>query len=354
MGGRALKFVETKRLEAREYHALVPAVLDIVAGVVGRDRDLCEIEAYRSKPDFGDMDLLVASDGIVSSYKDDLAEAFRSREVVRNGNVTSFDFDGFQVDVIAIEQKSFDFAKSYFAWNDLGNLMGRIAHKMGLKYAFEGLYLPLREGDQKFDEVIVTRDVDSALETLGYDPVRYRQGFDTLEDIFVFAASTPFFNPDIYLLENRNAIARRRDAKRKTYAEFLDWIEDPKGLSATLQEPEAGWFSFPRDKSAWISRLQERYPTFSEDLHHALERKRRREQAGEIFNGHRISTLTGLSGAELGGLIQEIKSVHGQGDAFVDWVLGAGPQGVDKTVEEIAASLESRSESNSRRRGPRP
>lgn len=339
MGGKALKTIEAKRLNAPEYHALVPVVLDEIAGVVGRDRPLCEIEAYRTKPDFGDMDVLVASDGIPQDYKDAIASAFRSREVVKNGSVTSFERDGFQVDVIAIASESFDYARSYFAWNDLGNLVGRIAHKMGLKHAFVGLMAPLRDGDHMFAELVVTRDVDSVLATMGYDPVRYRQGFNTLEDIFHFVASSPMFNPDIYLLENRNATARVRDSKRKTYSAFLEWLDDPDGLDAHRKPPSPGWFCFPEDKTSWTPALRAKYPDFGARVDVALERKSLHKAARQIFNGERVGELTGLKGKELGEVMRELRSRHDGQDALAAWVLAAGQKGVDEAVLECASSL---------------
>lgn len=339
MGGKALKMIQAKRLDADEYHALVPVVLDEIAGVVGRDRPLCEIEAYRTKPDFGDMDVLVASDGIPQDYKDAIAAAFRSREVVKNGNVTSFERDGFQVDVIAIASESFDYARSYFAWNDLGNLVGRIAHKMALKHAFVGLMAPLRDGDNMFAELVVTRDVDSALATLGYDPRRYRKGFDTLEEIFHFVASSPLFNPDIYLLENRNATSRVRDSKRKTYAAFLEWLDDPQGLDAHMKPPSHGWFTFPEDKSSWMPALRVKYPDFGARVDVALDRKALHEVARKVFNGERVSELTGLKGKELGELMRELRSRHDGQDALVGWVVAAGEKGVDAAVLECADGM---------------
>lgn len=342
MGGSALKTIDTRRLLAAEYHDLVPTVLAEIASVVGRDRSICEIESYRNKPDFGDMDVVVASDDIAGTYKDDLEKLFRSREVYRNGNVTSFDREGVQIDVIAIPQASFDFARSYFAWNDLGNLMGRVAHSMGLKYAFMGLLLPLRQGTHMFAEVAVTRNVDEAMTFLGYDVERYKKGFNTLEEIFQFTASTPYFNPDVYLLENRNATSRVRDAKRKTYSAFLDWLEDPQGLKKFMggrSEPEGGWYQFPEDKASWFPALRTSFPVFSDELDLVLVRKARHETAASLFNGELVSRLTGLSGKPLGDVMRLLREPHPNRDAQDDWVLQVGASGVEKAVHAVFEAM---------------
>lgn len=336
MGGKALKNIETRRLNADEYHALVPVVLDKIAAVVGRDRPLAVIQAYSAKPDFGDMDVLVASDDIPTDYKDRIAEAFASRDVYRNGNVTSLEFQSFQIDVIAIKAESFDFALSYFNWNDLGNLVGRVAHKMGCKYAFEGLYVPLRDGDHMFAEVSVTRDVGKALAFLGYDPVRFQAGFDTMEDIFRYTASTPYFDPAIYLLENRNATSRVRDAKRPTYNAFLKWLEDPAGLASFHAEKfkAQDWYQFPSEKSQWLGALRAEFPDFGDRMDAALAKKARYELARTIFNGERVSELTGLKGKDLGELMRGLREAHDGPDAQTAWVLEAGQQGVDRAIME--------------------
>lgn len=42
--------------------------------------------------------------------------------------------------------------------------------------------------------------------------------------------SSPYVNRDIYLLENRKQKARARDSKRKTYSEFLAWVEQAEEI----------------------------------------------------------------------------------------------------------------------------
>jgi len=342
MGGNALKSIETHRLDAGEYHALVPKVLDILRSVVGDTRPLCAIEAYRQKLDFGDMDVLMGSNGLRADYKELLEKAFKSREVYRNGNVTSFDFDGFQIDLIAIPDEKFDYANAYFSWNDLGNLVGRIAHKMGLKHGFEGLYFPLRASSTHLiAEIAITLDVSRALTFMGYDPVRFAQGFDTLEDIFRFTASTPYFNPAIYLFENVNATSRVRDIKRKTYTTFLKWLSDPQGLQAFKNERAGidGSYVFPQDKSVWTEPLRAQFPGFGASLDQALLQHARSDAAKAIFNGERVAQLTGLSGKSLGNLMGDMRNSHPSADAWVQWVLSAGQAGVDAAVLEAASRL---------------
>lgn len=342
MGGNALKSIQTHRLDASEYHALVPKVLEIIRSVVGNKRPLCVIDAYRAKQDFGDMDVLMGSDGLRADYKDLLEKEFKSREVYRNGAVTSFDFDGFQIDLIAIPDEKFAYAKAYFSWNDLGNLVGRIAHKMGLKHGFEGMYFPLRASSTHLiAEIAITLDVNKALTFMGYDPVRFAQGFDTLEDIFRFTASSPYFNPAIYLLENVNAHSRVRDSKRKTYTNFLKWLSNPQGLQAFKNERRDidGGYVFSQDKSVWTAPLRAEFPGFGASLDQALLQHARNEAVRAIFNGERVAQLTGLSGKSLGNLMGDVRNSHENYDAWAQWVLSVGQAGVDAAVLQAASRL---------------
>ena len=342
MGGNALKSIQTHRLEADKYHALVPKVLGIIRSVVGDRCPLCVIDAYRTKSDFGDMDVLIGSNGLDTDYKNQLEKAFKSREVYRNNSVTSFDFEGFQIDLIAIADEKFDYAKAYFSWNDLGNLVGRVAHKMGLKHGFDGLHFPLRASSTHLiAEITITQDINQALTFMGYDPVRFAQGFDTLEDIFRFTASSPYFNPAIYLFENVNAHSRVRDIKRKTYTTFLKWLSDPNGLQTFKNEcPKIdGSYIFLPDKSSWIAPLRATFPDFGASLDQALRQHAKSEAVKAIFNGERVAQLTGLSGKALGNLMGDVRCSHDSPEAWMQWVLSVGQAGVDAAVVQAAQRL---------------
>ena len=65
MGGNALKNTETRRYERDEYFALVETVLARLRSLPSfRERRMAAIPAYGTKESFGDMDVLVASDGL--------------------------------------------------------------------------------------------------------------------------------------------------------------------------------------------------------------------------------------------------------------------------------------------------
>lgn len=332
MGGNALSR-ETLRLRKTEYDALA---LDAVARLQAAfpQARVHAIASYRNKPDFGDLDILVES----TDYDPHrAAQALDAVEVVRNGPVTSVGVvvlcgdqapNGpvFQVDLIESEPESFDFAACYFSYNDLSNLLGRIAHALGVTLRHDGLVYYLRDGDYLFAEIVLTRDYLHALPFMGYDPARYQQGFDGLEDIFQFVASTPFFNPDIYLLHNRNNASRVRDRKRPTYNAFLRWCAERPGLTA---------FVYPEDKSAWLPRVMEHFPDFAAQYQQAQQDLARQRELKSRFNGAWVAQLTGLEGKALGALMQQIKASFPSVQAFHDFVLHSTPDERAQWVHRI-------------------
>ena len=203
-----------------------------------------------------------------------------------------------QVDLIGQSPDTFEFTLKYLAWNDLGNLVGRLYHKMGLKFGHDGLWMPLRDGTHEHANILLTRDFDEALRFMDYNPVIFRAGFADLEDIFNFVATNGRFNADIFKLENRNTIAKTRERKRKTYMAFLKWIEDKDRLAK---------FDWPKDKSVWLSRIFLHFPHATKEYDEAMSELRLNREAKELFNGNIVRELTGLQDKELGYFMKFIR-----------------------------------------------
>ncbi len=329
MGGKALKNTQTTRLSRTDFERVSSTVSAVLRERFPGSR-VEVIPAYRSKADFGDLDVLVSSEGVQAAgggeALQDLARtAFFATELFKNGNVLSFDFrahaeqtdPGFQVDVITMPEASFEFALRYFSFNDLGNLIGRTAHKQGCSFGHDGLWFYFRDGDYKFRELLLTRDFDLALRFLGYDPARFHQGFEVLPDLFEYVAGSAFFNRDIFLLENRNYQSRVRDRKRKTYTEFLKWCEDQPGLPA---------FPYPEDKQKWLPRLFEWFPAFQLDYLQAEKDLVRQREAKERFNGELVANWTGLQDKELGAVMKRVRESFDSQDHFYAFVLSSTPE----------------------------
>lgn len=270
------------------------------------------LRSYRNKQDFGDLDVLIERNFFKAFDRqqiiDMLSESYEQPlPFVSNGPVLSvglpLEQEGkyLQTDLISTPSDEFDFSREYFAWNDAGNLIGRVAHKMGLRFGHNGLWLPLRDGNNLFATLLVSREIDIVLDFLGFDPTRWHEGFDSLEDIFQFIASGKRFNADIFRLENRNHTARVRDKKRPVYNAFLTWIDRQESLPA---------FEFNSDKGVYLDEIFSSFPNVSVPYWQAVEQLEKKKALKSIFNGELVSDWTGLSGKELGVFMKSFKEAH--------------------------------------------
>lgn len=360
MGGNALKNIQTRRLARADVEpvsrAVVVALQQALPGMLAN-----AIPAYATKADFGDLDVMVTAEEVearglehrlhmqqtmpepefkllypsehprycAAVYLSHFAEAnFNATETYRNDNVVSFDYrasaaqtePGFQVDVITMPRATYGYALNYYSFNDLGNLIGRTAHKMGLSHGHEGLVYYFRDGDYLFRTITLTRDYEEALAFLGYDPARFRHGFETLEDIFEYVAGSRYFNRDIFLLENRNAAARVRDKKRKTYREFLQWCE---------ARPDLPYFKYPESKDTWLGYIASRFPHFQQEHEQAISDLRDQRTVKARFSGDVVRGMTGLEGLALNRLIEQLKlSVGGTKEQLRAFVLRSSDEEV--------------------------
>jgi hypothetical protein len=342
MGGNALKLVQgTRRYQAAEYHELKSEVFSGISHLRGVYAASI-IPACRSKESFGDMDILLAiHPAALATIKDDLCKVFRTTHIYTDGKLTnlhgkpgpasidkvySLAFKGLQLDFILATEETYRCGVHYFSWNDLGNLLGRVTHKFGLKLGHEGLLYPFKDRDYLFDELVVERDWEKILPAFGWSFERFIQGFNTLEEIFEFVASSEFFNPDIYLLENRNAKARYRDSKRKTYSAFLDWCERNKD---TLTR-----YEYPEDKKGSLPLMFERLSRsgFKEKYEATDKLYREHLTFKNKFNGEIVKALTGREGEDLGGLISYFRAFFIDRDEFRSWVLNSTEEEIQKKI----------------------
>lgn len=313
MGGNALKNIYTRRYNKDEYFQLMEEVIGNLNNILP-NRKVDVIPAYSGKESFGDMDVLIESDNLPSNWINLVLDKFKPNEWVKNGDVLSFDYKEFQIDLILSNFEEYDFALKYFSYNDLGNLLGRIAHKLGLKFGHAGLDYVLRDNSYVICKINITRDFDKTLEFLGYNPQRYYEGFNNLEDIFNYVISSRYFNPDIYSYENRNHAARTRDKKRKTYREFLEWVEKQTDL------PE---FNYSEDKSVYIPLIVSFFDDFKMKYSNCMKEYRKDLLFKEKFNGNIVKSLTGLEGKELGRFIALLSNGFDSKDDFKEWIIKA-------------------------------
>lgn len=306
MGGNAMKPYGAVRVDKETYDK----TLKLVSLLIGSNGfEFSDIPSYRTKESFGDIDILVKVNPFIKEVRKIITTAIEGhfgRELPKesNGPVMSMaiplsinpeEKQSLQVDFIFSDQSEYDFALKYYSWNDCGNLVGRIANKMGMSFAHYGLIYRVMDKTNVVSTITVTTDFDKALEFLGFDPVRWNQGFDTVEDIYKFIASGKYFTASIFALENRNHTARMRDRKRPTYMGFLEYVKDIQG-----------GYEFS-DESEYLQKMFEFFPTTKYHFDEIMKVKKVKDVAKEKFNGDVVSGITGLTGQMLGKFMKSIK-----------------------------------------------
>ena len=284
------------------------------------------IPSYRLKDSFGDCDLLTTATD--EAFEKSLSKDFALLGKKRNGSVTSYalkygNFLPFQFDLIKAREDSFKFNYNYLSYNDLGNLIGRVAAAFGFKFAHNGLYL-LAWYDHKGEERSVVRvkeeaktndhaehrmeklfisNFDEALEFLGFDSLRFAQGFDTVDDILDFVASSKYFCKDFFLFENRNHDQRKRDVKRPTYLRALEYFD---ALTETKSRDEV--------TRAFRANVATKYPSIV-NIKRSMRKQVRREYLfSRRLSSRRVVWLYGrlfdrqLEGVALGNMMKFLKN----------------------------------------------
>lgn len=212
------------------------------------NRFKCHIAPFiRDKADHGDIDIIIVDknkattpvfgvDGVTAMGLPAYIKARYGYEPHINDGVISFPLNGIQIDLTILNPSESHSYISYSSWGDLGNIMGRIYHKLGVHYGHKGLALWIREdmfrgiGTWEESSHIVSKTVfetemESILKLGGFDEKKWLAGFDTEEDAFQFIANSRYFNADIFKIENLNHQNRTRNRKRGMYMRFIEWIE---------------------------------------------------------------------------------------------------------------------------------
>jgi hypothetical protein len=324
MGGRALNgVVFTRRYEKNEYFKLRDEVTSKLIAAFGRHFHF--VAAYSDKESFGDLDIVVDKAEISQSWLEGfIIEGLKSKGLVKNSDVWSFEYKEFQIDLVFAVWP--DWTVLWMDFNDVSNLVGRVAHKFGLKFGQNGMYLPVRDGDEKLGEILVSRNFDACLDFLGFDSAWHERGFDSLDDIYRFVSSSKYFNKDIYLLDNRNAKSRIRDAKRPTYTGFLKYCE-----TLPSDHPK---YEFNPDKSSYLDMIFDWFQSYhSVPLqYNALLKERASEKAFKLkFNGGLVRGYTGLEGKELGIFMTKLRGMR--------WLMDMAETQSQEMIEMVVKQL---------------
>lgn len=341
MGGNAMQAFGAVRVQASVAHqkaAEVSQALDRVLLRHGADRPCHVIRAYREKLTFGDLDLLVQEEAVNAIGKEFLvqelgralgyelpyyqvhpkAPQFHTALPLGGGG------EALQVDFILTPEISFDYAKDYYAWNDLSKLIQILARTMsGMNFGVDGLSRRITLKEQVIGHVTFTRDFQAALKFLGYDADRFAQGFDNLDAMYRFAIANPRFNSSMYQWENRNARGRGQDMDRPTYLGFLEWMKD-------RDLPEHA----PQDETDWVAKAYDTFPEAHAERDALYAQVEAQASIRRRFNGEVVTKLTGLKREQLGAFMKAFRKIEGE-ESFVETVKSLTDRELHERIESF-------------------
>jgi hypothetical protein len=320
MGGNALS-VETNRLDDRTFRWAQRCVRDRILDAFP-DAKYHFVRAIREKADHGDMDVLIRQDTVDRAT---LRDEFSPTELFSNGRVDSLDYQPedvprFQLDLVYMRPEWWDVARAFHDWNDLGNLVGKVARFRRMKYGFQGLRIPVyhtMDRSQKLGEYTLSRCPATIYRALGYDPrVPMVEGFDTFEEMFEFVMSSEYATYDVFQPEALTASQRHLDTKRGVYKMFMDWLDVKRNqVSPGKTTPR---FTECQRRPSHRSALESAKKVFPDaNLKDSIAAKRealkRSETASAVFNGRHALERFDIEGRELGRVLGHMKSYYGDG-----------------------------------------
>jgi hypothetical protein len=269
---------------------------------------------YRTKLSHGDLDVLLLNNGKLGNIQEKLTSI--TNDIHSNGNVISFVYRDFQVDLILLPEGSLETGLMYFSNDPIHNILGKIAHKFGLKHSDDGLIYPYRsKTDSIMENIVISKEPRKIMEFLGCDYDKYLGGFETLEEIFEYIIHTKYFNFDIFDLKKLYGRDRKRNKKRKSYNEFLNYIHNYQNKKNN--------FEFYENKNEYLSLIDKSFPVVN--FISKLDKLKEKEVINDIiqnkFNGKLImKKYPELKGKQLGNIITNFKNNF---DNFNEFILNS-------------------------------
>ncbi len=128
--------------------------------------------SFASKTSFGDVDLLAT---LPSSPLDPLKDVGSTASSV-NGNILSFEFRGFQVDIIQVSEELVELARFFYGYGDTGMIFGMFTRNIGLKFGMQGLTLKCETYKIK-----LSHDLQAILQFLGESQSTYAEPYFAID-----------------------------------------------------------------------------------------------------------------------------------------------------------------------------
>jgi hypothetical protein len=230
MGGHALSPGLTERKDLHDYLRIKQLVLDKLLEVNSQIIQIGTVIEVPEKVEFGDLDLIYYRLENISEIdvKSLIQKAFEPNEIFQCGNVTSFDFEHFQIDFIECDESTFELTRFCLSYGDRGMILGQIARWNGFSLGFQGLVITtedleaLCEIKGLTDKVLLTIDPIEVRKIMGL-PLNDDLITSSRHDIGLFCRQSTWFRPEIFT-NKLNSEGKKRWAKRPYYRYFVEQI----------------------------------------------------------------------------------------------------------------------------------
>lgn len=254
------------------------------------------IREIGEKEDFGDIDFLIEDNSAIKIFENiSNQNNIKINGFIKNSEITSYALnDGHQIDLIQIKNRQSAF--EYYSDNDKGIIIGNIFHQLGFSYGHAGLYLKLE--NTKLLLSTNTYDILSFLQYPKKDISKILNKdfiFNSFNEMFEFCISTPYFNTNYYGDDYLNNENRTRNKKRNTWIKFKEFIKT-KNLKNNFE---------PNKELMKLSALK--FFNKEQDYIKLLLDVELNKTKKTLFDGNRISFLTGFKGKDLGNFIIKFK-----------------------------------------------
>lgn len=197
MGGNAIKHV--RRIGRDEYNEICMELIQLFSTI-----HMVPVRTFKQKKDFGDIDFIVETQptfNITEHIKNRLT--LQKEDYYDNGPVFSFRYKDIQIDFNYVSSDGYEMMYNWHGDGDLSNFIGRTSRALNFKYSQKGLCYELRLGGHHKKSIVISNKIEKILPFLGYDYDIWLNGFDDEQSIFEYVASSPFFNPSYFTLEEQ-------------------------------------------------------------------------------------------------------------------------------------------------------
>lgn len=303
---------------------------------------------YASKPTFGDVDILVSTEiitevvtevvteiiteivaenkfGSWQNLTKSIASDLKIIKFKSSGHIFSTAYLNFQVDFFCVKTEFFESTYNFLCFNDLGNLLGKMFHRFNLKFGENGLSYVYRRADGHYKtDLPVCLDIKKIIAFLDLDFSYWQNGFETLEQMFEWVVTSPYFSYKPYF--DTSKTTEKRIEQRTTVSKFTDWLQE--------NNVQKHYFS-KENREEYLPIIADYFA--EANLYQLIENEKDNEikaiKIAEKFNGKIIMTLTNLEGKELGDFITRFKAHFATDKAdFEDFILQNSAENIKNEI----------------------